>query len=755
MEKLNSFISNLSRAFTSCSIRGENVERQGQRVAQGLQNQVRNDDAQQAIEMAQRANEVQGRVAAFLNLDLTPIIEIAQQEQQEQRAQQEQPAQQPAAEEPVAEEPVADEPVAIHQPVAAEQQALTEQQLNEQIQNLNKKLAKKGCGEFGKDVFQLLKSINNELSNGKLVVVTQDSGLFGGTISDSKKGDNFYTYTTKDNIYPLSEPTTHETGLVRSVHLVSPLEEKFYAPHEVVKYKKNGKEFSSYENVRVAMYEDQRYYCNNQQIHKTLPLLHKFSDGTKLISLEIDDAKGTIIDYSGHSGHGDDVYDDHDDINIARSVRLCDGMTEGSISHIAFYYTGSCNEDPARGFYNSSLQKIGDFCKNYRSDNDKFNKLFELGEHAKQPEQPVEAPAQPAQQAQQPAAELDDIIDDADLEEAMEAAGMLPPAQPAAAQDSESDLPAEAPAQPVAAQQQPEQAQAADQPQQPVAAEQPEQAQQPVENANAQQPAQQPAANDNAQQAQQPDANANAQQQAQQPAANDNAQQAQQPVANDNAQPAQQAQQAQQPDGNDNVQPAQQAQQPVENANAQPAQQAQQPVENANAQQQAQQPVENANAQQPAANDNAQPAQQAQQPDGNNNAQQAQQPDGNNNAQQARAAQQNNPNPIFTARHTIGTTGYNLENAPAMNKTGFEGPHSFADYGPNYNQRIEMNSDANIEDKFVFRNIPEVKISKGDQLYTFAHERIVRVKRSGSIDQNDGQLHIDRNNNVRTNGQIH
>ncbi|UKI41592.1 MAG: hypothetical protein L6V95_00520 [Candidatus Melainabacteria bacterium] len=76
-------------------------------------------------------------------------------------AQQAQQAQQPAAEEPV----------------AAEQQALTEQQLNEQIQNLNKKLAKKGCGEFGKDVFQLLKSINNELSNGKLVVVTQDSGL--------------------------------------------------------------------------------------------------------------------------------------------------------------------------------------------------------------------------------------------------------------------------------------------------------------------------------------------------------------------------------------------------------------------------------------------------------------------------------------------------------------------------------------------------------------------------------------------------
>ena len=252
------------------------------------------------------------------------------------------------------------------------------------------------------------------------------------------------------------------------------------------------------------------------------------------------------------------------------------------------------------------------------------------------------------------------------------------------------------------------------------------------------QQAQQPAANDNAQQAQQPVENANAQpaQQAQQPVENANAQQ---PAANDNAQPAQQAQQ---PAANDN---AQQAQQPVANDNAQPAQQAQQPAANDNAQQ----------AQQPAANDNAQPAQQAQQPDGNNNAQQAQQPDGNNNAQQARAAQQNNPNPIFTARHTIGTTGYNLENAPAMNKTGFEGPHSFAGYGPNYNQRIEMNSDANIEDKFVFRNIPEVKISKGNQLYTFAHERIVRVKRSGSIDQNDGQLHIDRNNNVRTNGQIH
>ena len=221
-------------------------------------------------------------------------------------------------------------------------------------------------------------------------------------------------------------------------------------------------------------------------------------------------------------------------------------------------------------------------------------------------------------------------------------------------------------------------------------------------------------------------------------------------VRNNNAQQAiEMAQRANEMQGRALLNPimgaAQQAQQPAANDNAQ---QAQQPVANDNAQQ-AQQ------AQQPAANDNAQPAQQAQQPDGNNNAQQAQQPDGNNNAQQARAAQQNNPNPIFTARHTIGTTGYNLENAPAMNKTGFEGPHSFAGYGPNYNQRIEMNSDANIEDKFVFRNIPEVKISKGNQLYTFAHERIVRVKRSGSIDQNDGQLHIDRNNNVRTNGQIH
>lgn len=49
---MRNLMSNIRRAFTSCSIRGKDVERQGQRVAQGLQNQVRNDDAQQAIEMA-------------------------------------------------------------------------------------------------------------------------------------------------------------------------------------------------------------------------------------------------------------------------------------------------------------------------------------------------------------------------------------------------------------------------------------------------------------------------------------------------------------------------------------------------------------------------------------------------------------------------------------------------------------------------------------------------------------------------------
>ena len=116
------------------------------------------------------------------------------------------------------------------------------------------------------------------------------------------------------------------------------------------------------------------------------------------------------------------------------------------------------------------------------------------------------------------------------------------------------------------------------------------------------------------------------------------------------------------------------------------------------------------------------------------------------------AAQQNNPNPIFTVRHTLGTPGYNLENAPAMSRTFSAGTHVFTGYDPFNNQRIEIDTDLNNEDRLVFRNIPKVEISRGNQHYTFDNARVVRVKRSDSIDENDGQLHIDRNGNVRAKG---
>ena len=116
------------------------------------------------------------------------------------------------------------------------------------------------------------------------------------------------------------------------------------------------------------------------------------------------------------------------------------------------------------------------------------------------------------------------------------------------------------------------------------------------------------------------------------------------------------------------------------------------------------------------------------------------------------AAQQNNPNPIFTVRHTLGTPSYNLENAPAMSLAYSEGTHVFTGYGPNYNQSIEMDIDLNNDDRFVFRNIPKVEISRGFRHYTFDDASVVRVKRSDSIDENDGQLHIDHNGNVRAKG---
>ena len=116
------------------------------------------------------------------------------------------------------------------------------------------------------------------------------------------------------------------------------------------------------------------------------------------------------------------------------------------------------------------------------------------------------------------------------------------------------------------------------------------------------------------------------------------------------------------------------------------------------------------------------------------------------------AAQQNNPNPIFTVRHTLGTPGYNLENAPAMSRTFSAGTHIFTGYDTFNNQRIEIDTDLNNEDRLVFRNIPKVEISRGNQHYTFDNARVVRVKRSDSIDENDGQLHIDRNGNVRAKG---
>ena len=79
------------------------------------------------------------------------------------------------------------------------------------------------------------------------------------------------------------------------------------------------------------------------------------------------------------------------------------------------------------------------------------------------------------------------------------------------------------------------------------------------------------------------------------------------------------------------------------------------------------------------------------------------------------AAQQNNPNPIFTVRHTLGTPGYNLENAPAMSRTFSAGTHIFTGYDPFNNQRIEIDTDLNNEDRLVFRNIPKVEISRGNQ----------------------------------------
>ena len=720
MEKLNSFISNLSRAFTSCSIRGENVERQGRRVAQGLQNQVRNNNAQQAIEMAQRANEMQGR--ALLN----PIMGAAQQAQQ--------PAAEEPAQQPVAEEPVAEEPVAIHQPVAAEQQALTEQQLNEQIQNLNKLLASPDREHRNEEIFQLLKKVNNSAPN-RLVIgfdkhspwhhLDDDIFIIGGEI----EGD--YDPKSDECKCDYNDPYHHKYEFklsdVQHVHIVSPLENKLYCtPHNFSIFGYDNS-WRKYENAKLKMNGLGVNYCLDYgyripEAPSSLPMVHEFPDGSKFIEgIEVNGiAVGGIIVKDGENitQCPGVIYEELIAHPEPFKINHCNGYTENDYRRIGTlclkYYTGNSATDPDRGYYclnnNDELVKCGDLPNDFEFKHDILNEVFCLGKYAKQAQQPAEAPVIEAQQPEQP-------VENNDVQQAQ---------QPAAAQaedsdldsdsDSDSDLPAEAPAQPVAAQQQPEQAQAAEQPQQPVAAEQPEQAQ----------PAQQPAAEEPVadEPAQQPVAEERVAQPAEEPAADDNAQQAQQPVENANAQ------QAQQPAANDNAQQAQQAQQPDGNDNAQQAQQ-------------------------PDGNDNAQPAQQAQQPDGNDNAQQAQQPDGNNNAQQARAAQQNNPNPIFTARHTIGTTGYNLENAPAMNKTGFEGTHSFAGYGPNYNQRIEMNSDENIEDKFVFRNIPEVKISKGNQLYTFAHERIVRVKRSGSIDQNDGQLHIDRDNNVRTNGQIH
>ena len=116
-------------------------------------------------------------------------------------------------------------------------------------------------------------------------------------------------------------------------------------------------------------------------------------------------------------------------------------------------------------------------------------------------------------------------------------------------------------------------------------------------------------------------------------------------------------------------------------------------------------------------------------------------------------AQQNNPNPIFTVKHILGSAGYNLKNAPAMSRTVYSFTRIFTGYAPSYNQCIEIDTDFNNEDKFVFRNIPKVEISRGFQHYTFDDARVVRVKRSGSIDENDGQLHIDRQGNFRTNGQ--
>ena len=658
---MGNFISNFKHAFT-CSIRGANMERQGERVAQNVQNQVR-EDAQQAIEMERMADDAQGRAALVLNQIMIAAqpAQVAQAAEEEQVVQQ---AQQPVEVAVVEAQPVAAQ-VAVAQPAHAEEQM---QQLNEQIQNLNEKLEARAYNDV--DTVQLLKTINNELSDTKLVIMTHNGvPLFGGTVA---KTDDTSVFNYTKNGHSL-QVRLAETKKVR---LASPLEEKLFNKHEIISYRKNGNEGRHYKDAELSLNTNQEKYWYNGNSINLSNIVHNFSDGSKLINIEINGFM-RITKFPGFCSGPDD----EEEANIPIPLKYCNGYNSRDLQdENPRYYTGNGVEDPTRGFYlynnNFELVKIADFQKNAHSYNDRFDEMLGLGQYAQHAQQQAQEPVQNANAQQQ--------------------------------------------------------------------------AQQPVENANAQQQPHQPVANNDVQQAQ-------AAQIEEEPIAERVAERVAEPVAEPIAEPA--AEQPQQPVAAEQPAPIMvldahlAEQQPVAEQQQQQPEQAQQPVENNNVQQQAQQLV---------AEEPAQPAQQEEEHVANNNAQQpvaeepaqpAQQPDGNDNAQQARAAQQNNPNPIFTVRHTIGNDGYNLENAPAMSRTYYEGTHIFTGYGPNYNQSIAMGTEQNNEEKFVFRNIPEVKISKGNQHYTFDNARVVRVKRSGSIDENDGQLHIDRQGNFRINGQ--
>ena len=684
------------------------------------------------------ADDAQGRAALVLNQIMVAAqpAQVAQAAEEEQVVQQ---AQQPVEVAVVEAQPVAAQ-VAVAQPAHAEEQM---QQLNEQIQNLNEKLEARAYNDV--DTVQLLKTINNELSDTKLVIMTHNGvPLFGGTVAETDD-TSVFNYTKNGHSLQVRLAET------KKVRLASPLEEKLFNKHEIISYRKNGNEGRHYQDAELSLNTNQEKYWYNGNSINLSNIVHNFSDGSKLINIEINGFM-RITKFPGFCSGPDD----EEEANIPIPLKYCNGYNSRDLQdENPRYYTGNGVEDPTRGFYlynnNFELVKIADFQKNAHSYNDRFDEMFGLGQYAQHAQQQAQEPVQNAnaqQQAQQP-------VENANAQQQPHQPVANNDVQQAQAAQIEEEPIAEPVAEPIA---EPVAEPIAEPVAEPIAEPIAEPVAEPVAEPIAEPVAEhvaehvaEPVAEPIAEPIAEPVENDNVQQQAQQPVA----EQPQQPVAAEQPAPIMvlDAHLAEQQPVAEQQQP-EQAQQPVENNNVQ--QQAQQPVAEQQQPEQAQQPVA---AEQQA---QAQPAQQEEEHVANNNAQQpvaeepaqpAQQPDGNDNAQQARAAQQNNPNPIFTVRHTIGNDGYNLENAPAMSRTYYEGTHIFTGYGPNYNQSIAMGTEQNNEEKFVFRNIPEVKISKGNQHYTFDNARVVRVKRSGSIDENDGQLHIDRQGNFRINGQ--